>query len=85
MDEIGLIKAQWKKQRPDLDTEPMALLGRLQRLSQHVALEMTETFAHHGLNGAGFDVLATLLLSGPPCADTQRLNGNNSGFEQFTT
>lgn len=65
MDEI---KAQWAKQRPDLDTEPMALIGRIIRLSAHLSEEMNKTFASHGLNGASFDVLATLLRSGPPHA-----------------
>ncbi len=65
MDEII---AQWAKQRPDLDTQPMALIGRLIRLSAHISEEMNKTFAIHGLNGASFDVLATLLRSGPPHA-----------------
>lgn len=65
MDEI---KAQWAQQRPDLDTEPMELIGRLIRLSAHLSQEMGETFARHGLSAASFDVLATLLRSGPPHA-----------------
>ena len=65
MDEI---KAQWAQQRPDLDTEPMELIGRLIRLSTHLSQEMGETFARHGLSAASFDVLATLLRSGPPHA-----------------
>lgn len=65
MDEI---KAQWAKQRPDIDTDPMALIGRVIRLSAHLSSEMAKTFAKHGLNAASFDVLATLLRSGPPHA-----------------
>lgn len=68
MDEIDTIKAQWAQQRPDLDTDPMALIGRLMRLSQHLSQEMAETFARFDLTGASFDVLATLLRSGPPHA-----------------
>lgn len=63
MDEI---KAQWAQQRPDLDTKPMELIGRLIRLSAHLSQEMGETFARHGLSAASFDVLATLLRTGPP-------------------
>ncbi|MFK5978079.1 MAG: MarR family transcriptional regulator [Rhizobiaceae bacterium] len=70
MDGIEKIQAQWAKQRPDLDTEPMALIGRLVRISNHMVQEMSATFARHGLTGAGFDVLATLLRSGPPHALT---------------
>ncbi|WP_306256985.1 MarR family winged helix-turn-helix transcriptional regulator [Pararhizobium sp. IMCC21322] len=68
MDEIDTIKAQWAQQRPDLDTDPMALIGRLMRLTQHLSQEMAETFARFDLTGASFDVLATLLRSGPPHA-----------------
>ena len=68
MDSIDRIKAQWAKQRPDLDVEPMALIGRLQRVSKVLSHEMEATFAKQGLNGPSFDVLATLLRSGAPHA-----------------
>lgn len=68
MFDIEEIRDQWVKQRPDLDTEPMALIGRVVRLSALYGEEMGKTFAKHGLNGASFDVLATLLRSGPPHA-----------------
>lgn len=68
MFDIEKIRSQWATQRPDLDTEPMALIGRLVRLSALFSEEMGRTFAKHGLNGANFDVLATLLRSGPPHA-----------------
>lgn len=68
MFDIDEIKAQWARQRPDLDTEPMALIGRVMRLSALMGTEMNKVFSAHGLNGASFDVLATLLRSGPPHA-----------------
>lgn len=68
MFDIEEIRDQWMKQRPGLDTEPMALIGRVVRLSALYGEEMGKTFAKHGLNGASFDVLATLLRSGPPHA-----------------
>ncbi len=68
MYEIEKIRAQWARQRPDLDTEPMALIGRIIRLSAQLTEEMSKTFARHGLNGASFDMLATLLRSGQPHA-----------------
>lgn len=70
MDEIDQIQAQWAAQRPDLDTDPMALIGRLGRVANHMMREMTVVFEAHGLTAAGFDVLATLLRSGPPHALT---------------
>lgn len=68
MFKIEEIRAQWAKQRPDIDTGPMGLIGRVVRLSALYSEEMSKTFAKHGLNAASFDVLATLLRSGPPYA-----------------
>jgi DNA-binding MarR family transcriptional regulator len=68
MFEIEDIRAQWAKQRPDIDTGPMGLIGRLVRLSALFSEEMKKTFAKHELSAASFDVLATLLRSGPPHA-----------------
>jgi DNA-binding MarR family transcriptional regulator len=65
---IEEIRAQWSKQRPDIDTEPMGVIGRVVRLSALLSENMAKTFALHGLNAASFDVLATLLRSGPPHA-----------------
>lgn len=66
MDHVDKIRAQWNRERPDLDVEPMALLGRLARLRTHLAREVEKTLAAHGLNSASFDVLATLRRSGAP-------------------
>lgn len=57
--------AQWADQRPDLDVSPMAVIGRLSRLSRLVDAELRATFAGHGLDSASFDVLATLRRAGP--------------------
>ena len=66
MDHVDRILAQWKQERPDLDAEPMGLLGRLTRLRTHLAREIVKTLAAHGLNSASIDVLATLRRAGPP-------------------
>lgn len=66
MDHVDKIRAQWNRERPDLDVEPMALLGRLARLRTHLAREVEKTLAAHELNSASFDVLATLRRSGAP-------------------
>ena len=68
MDAVDLILAQWARERPDLDVRAMASVGRLSRIAKHCSDRMGETFARYGLNGAGFDVLATLRRSGPPHA-----------------
>lgn len=66
MDRVDDILAQWNRERPDLDVAPMGLIGRIKRISHHLARDMERTFAAHGLNGASFDVLATLRRAGPP-------------------
>lgn len=70
MDDIDKIRAQWAQQRPDLETGPMGLIGRLGRVARHLSQEMDATFARHGLSPPSFDVLATLLRAGPPHALT---------------
>jgi len=66
MDRVDEIRVQWNRERPDLDVAPMELIGRFKRISQHLSQGMDKTFAAYGLNGASFDVLATLRRSGPP-------------------
>ena len=68
MYDIDDIRTQWARQRPDLDTAPMALIGRLIRVSAVLSQQMAKTFERHGLSAASFDVLATLLRSGSPHA-----------------
>ena len=66
MDAVEEILRQWRAVRPDLDVEPMGLVGRLSRVSGMFAGRMAHTFDRHGLNASSFDVLATLRRSGEP-------------------
>ncbi len=66
MDHVDKIIKQWHQERPDLDVEPMEVIGRIKQLSQYLSREMDKTFSVHGLNGARFDVLATIRRSGAP-------------------
>lgn len=68
MDRIAAILTQWNRERPDLDVAPMGLIGRLMRVSRHLAREVERNLAAHGLNRPSFDVLATLRRAGPPYA-----------------
>lgn len=65
-DHVDHVLEQWAVQRPDLDVSPMAVIGRLSRLTQLVRGELGRTFEAHGLDPASFDVLATLRRSEPP-------------------
>ncbi len=65
-DRIDRILAQWRRERPDLDTRPMGLIGRIQRVAAALRPRLDETHEISGLLGESFDVLASLRRSGPP-------------------
>lgn len=62
---------QWRKERPDLDASPMAVLGALREAANLISRDrLAPVFARFGLQSGEFDVLATLRRSGPPYALT---------------
>lgn len=65
-DHVDRLRQQWARELPDLDTEPMAILGRALRLSRIVAPSIEATFAAYDIDRGEFDVISTLLRSGPP-------------------
>jgi DNA-binding MarR family transcriptional regulator len=65
-DHVDYLRRQWAQELPDLDTEPMAILGRAFRLGNLVRPSIEATFAGFGLDRGEFDVIATLRRSGPP-------------------
>lgn len=65
-DHVDRLRGQWARELPDLDTEPMAILGRAYRLSNLVRPGIEATFADFGLDRGEFDVIATLRRSGQP-------------------
>jgi DNA-binding MarR family transcriptional regulator len=65
-DRIDRILAQWKRERPDLETRSMGLVGRIQRAAAALRPRLDETHEASGLQGESFDVLASLRRSGPP-------------------
>lgn len=65
-DAVDVIEDQWRRERPDLDVEAMAILGRLGRLLTVGAEKIESVFAAHGLQRGEFDVLAALRRSGEP-------------------
>lgn len=65
-DHVDRLRQQWARELPDLNTEPMAILGRARRLANLVSPSIAETFAGFGLDRGEFDVIGTLRRSGPP-------------------
>lgn len=65
-DSIDRVRAQWKSERPDLDTRPMETIGRILRIQFIAAARMRRLFQRYGIDSGGFDVLATLRRFGAP-------------------
>ena len=65
-DHLDVIAAQWRRERPDLDPAPLALLGRLFRAAALADARLSATSAAHGLRPGWFDILAALRRAGPP-------------------
>lgn len=65
-DRIDHILGQWKRERPDLDTQPMGIVGRIQRAASALRPLLDTTHEESGLQGDSFDVLASLRRSGSP-------------------
>lgn len=62
--------AAWRRERPDLDMEPLEVLSRVSRLARHLELARREAFGQLGLPRWQFDVLAALRRAGPPYEQT---------------
>jgi DNA-binding MarR family transcriptional regulator len=65
-DSVDRITAQWRRERPDLDSSPMNVIGRISRISVLMQIELERVFAEHGISGGDFDVLASLRRAGAP-------------------
>ena len=65
-DQIDVLRGQWNRELPDLDTSPMAILGRIRRIAILVSPAIEGALAAHGLDRGEFDVLASLRRSGAP-------------------
>ncbi|MFD6874461.1 MULTISPECIES: MarR family winged helix-turn-helix transcriptional regulator [unclassified Streptomyces] len=65
-DAVDAIAAQWYAVRPDLDTAPMAVFGRMYRITKAMGDAMERTYNRYGISRGEFDVVATLRRSGAP-------------------
>jgi DNA-binding MarR family transcriptional regulator len=65
-DQVDRLVAAWRRERPDLDVEPLEVLSRVSRLARHLQLARHEAFGRLALPQSHFDVLAALRRSGPP-------------------
>jgi DNA-binding MarR family transcriptional regulator len=65
-DGVDVILEQWQRERPDLDTAPIGVIGRISRLSREIERRLEPVYAAYGLEPGWYDVLATLRRAGPP-------------------
>jgi DNA-binding MarR family transcriptional regulator len=65
-DAVDEVMAAWRRERPDVDTWPVGIVGRVQRLSRLLEAEIQAFFRRHGLDNSEADVLTTLRRSGEP-------------------
>ena len=65
-DGVDAILDQWQRERPDLDTSPIGVIGRISRLCREIERRLEPVYAASGLEPGWYDVLATLRRAGPP-------------------
>ncbi|MFJ1562989.1 MarR family winged helix-turn-helix transcriptional regulator [Streptomyces erythrochromogenes] len=65
-DAVDAITDQWFAVRPELDTAPMAVFGRIYRIAKAMGDAMEERYQRFGISRGEFDVVATLRRSGAP-------------------
>jgi DNA-binding MarR family transcriptional regulator len=81
-DHVARIQAEWARERPDVDTAPQGVIGRLHRLAAHLTEELCVVHRRHGLSEGEFDVLAALRRAGKPY---ERAPGELAAFTMVTT
>ncbi|GAB3223120.1 MarR family transcriptional regulator [Glycomyces halotolerans] len=65
-DAVDRIIEQWHRELPDLELQPMAIFGRIHRVSQKLAARLHDVYSELGLGRGEFDVLASIRRSGEP-------------------
>ena len=65
-DDVDVIVAAWRRERPDLDVSPLEVLSRVSRLARRLDMARGSAFSEHLLEGWAFDVLSALRRAGEP-------------------
>jgi DNA-binding MarR family transcriptional regulator len=75
-DDVDAIIDQWRHERPELDSSPIGIVGRLSRLAREVEARLEPVYREHGLEPGWHDVLATLRRSGGTLRPTDLTNAS---------
>lgn len=81
-DPVDIIQAEWRRERPDLDPSPPAVIGRLHRVAAAITVRLIDTFHEFGLTEGEFDVMASLRRAGAPF---ERAAGDLADHTMITT
>lgn len=81
-DHVASIQDEWRRERPDLDVSPQAVIGRLHRLAGRLTTELCAVYESFGLSEGEFDVLAALRRAGTPF---ERAPGELAAHTMVTT
>ena len=65
-DHVDDIVGQWGRERPDLDTAPLATFGRIFRIGALADAALSGGMEPHALRPGWFDILAALRRAGEP-------------------
>ena len=66
MDSVNQLLEDWRRVRPDLDPEPVAVVGRLSRLGMLVTRRADQWLGPLGLTWESFSLIVTLRRAGEP-------------------
>jgi DNA-binding MarR family transcriptional regulator len=66
VDHVARLRAAWARERPDIDTQGMAILGRARRIVLASRGPIEAVFTRFDLDAGEFDVLASLRRAGAP-------------------
>lgn len=65
-DLVDQLLSDWKRERPDLNAKPLAIVGRILHLGTLLEARATDCLRETGISYTEFDVLATLRRAGLP-------------------
>jgi DNA-binding MarR family transcriptional regulator len=75
-DGVDLIIEQWRRERPELDSSPIGVIGRISRLAREIEARLEPVYREHGLEPGWHDILATLRRSGGRLRPTDLTNAS---------
>ncbi|MEU9736402.1 MarR family transcriptional regulator [Streptomyces sp. NPDC048002] len=82
LDHVARVQAEWRRERPDVDTSPHGVIGRLHRLADRLTEELRLVYDRYGLGEGEFDVLCALRRAGAPY---ERAPGELAAHTMVTT